>query len=320
MRRRLLVVRAVRLCCAALLGSVVHPGPAVPTGPGAYLSAQEASDETVRVARAGSLRVAARASADTVEVGEPFTIGVVVRGGEGSGPAIPRLLEAGESWEQLEVARIESTETEAGEIRAYYRLVAWEPGRLELPVLRIEDGGGDDRAVEVELPGPRVRSVLPEGAAAEELKLRGPRAPLESGRPWWVWALLALLAAALAAWWWRRHLAADDAEDDETRDVPDPAELARDALVALRERAAAGELGAGEFYDRLEEILRRYLAASHEWPPTRPVRSAAWARRDAMLELHRRAVFSRFAGVEADERRLVSDADVSLEWITGDAA
>lgn len=296
------------LVWAALLGL------AAPAG------AQESPDGGARTDRDGSLRIAARASADTVQVGEPFTIGVVVVGAGEPGPSIPQLLEPGDAWEQLEVARIDTSATDRDEVRAYYRLVAWKPGRLELPVMRVEVRGESERAVQVDLPAPWVRSVLPDQAEAAELKLRGPRPPLESGWPWWIWLLLALLAAALAAWWWRMHGATEDAEPGAELEAPEPAELAREALVALREQAAAGELGAGEFYDRLEEILRAYLAATRDWPATRPVRSAAWARRDAMRELHRHAVFSRFAGVEADGPRLVTDADVSLDWLTGDAA
>ncbi len=299
---------------AALLGPVALSGFAPPP------STQETRDGAVRTDRDGPLRVAARVSVDTVQVGEPFTIGVVVRSAGEPGPTIPQLLEPGERWEQLEVARIESSRTEAGETRAYYRLVAWEAGRLELPALRVEARGERVRSAEVELPAPWVRSVLSGEAEAAELKLRGPRPPLQSGWPWWIWALLALLAAAIAAWWWRMHRGTTGDAELHDVEVPDPAELAREALVALRERAVAGELGAGEFYDRLEEILRAYLADTRDWPATRPVRSAAWARRDAMRELHRHAIFSRFAGVEADGKRLVSDADVSLDWVTEDTA
>lgn len=301
------------LVWAALLGLAAPAGAQEPPDGGARTGG-------ARTDRSGSLRIAARASADTVQVGEPFTIGVVVVGAGEPGPSIPQLLEPGDDWEQLEVARIEPSATDRDEVRAYYRLVAWEPGRLELPVLRVEARGEEEQAVQIELPAPRVRSVLPDEAEAAELKLRGPRPPLESGWPWWTWLLLALLAAALAAWWWQRHRATEDAEPGTELEEPAPAELAREALEALREQAAAGELGAGEFYDRLEEILRAYLAETRDWPMTRPVRSAAWTRRDAMRELHRHALFSRFAGVEADGPRLVTDADVSLDWLSEDAA
>lgn len=281
--------------------------------------AQETPDGAVRTDRDGSLRIAARASADNVQVGEPFTVGVVVQGAGEAGSSMPQLLDPGESWEQLEVARIESSGP-GGEVRAYYRLVAWEAGRLELPTLRVESQGDPVRSVTVQLPAPWVRSVLPDEADAADLKLRGPRPPLESGWPWWLWALLALLAAALGIWWWRRHRAGEVATVDDAVEGPGPDELARDALVALRQRAVEGELGAAEFYDRLEEILRQYLAATREWPPTRPTRSSAWLRRDSMRELHRHAVFSRFGGVDSGGERLVSDADVSLDWLAEDAA
>lgn len=295
-----------------ILGTLL--GAAAPAG------AQGPQGEAVRTDRDGPLRIVARVSADTVQVGEPFTVGVVVVGTGGSGPAIPQLLEPGEDWEQLEVARIEAPESEDAGTRAYYRLVAWTPGRVALPVLRVEARSEPRRVVEVELPGPWVRTVLPAEAGAGALRLRGPRPALESGWPWWIWVLLAVLAAAVAARWWRRHRATAETERRDAADVPDPAERARDALVALRERAAAGKVSAGPFYDRLEEILRAYLAETRDWPVTLPVRSAAWTDRDSMRELHRHAVFSRFAGVPTDGKRLVSDADVSLDWLTKDAA
>lgn len=259
-------------------------------------------------------RVAVRLSADTVRVGDPFTVGVVVVGGDDV--RLPPLLDVAESWEQLAVARIEPGDDDG--IRAYYRLVAWEAGPLELPDLVVSSGGNVAREFRVELPGPFVRSVLPAGAE-DGLALRGPRPPLDGGFPWLLALALLLVALAIGWWWWRRRANARSVEEGSAAE-PDAAELTRAALVALRARVEAGELGGPAFYDRLEEILREYLAGTREWPPVRPVRASSWTARGAMRELHRHAVLSRFAGVESAAARLLTDVETSLDWLMKDAA
>lgn len=259
-------------------------------------------------------RVAVRLSADTVRVGEPFTLGVVVVAR--ADVRLPPLLDAAESWEQLEVARVEPGEGDG--VRAYYRLVAWKSGALELPDLVVATGEPATREFRIELLGPFVRSVLPADAEGD-LALRGPRPPLDGGFPWLL-ALALLLAALAVGWrWWRRRANAR-IDEKESAAEPDAAELARAALVALRAAVEAGELGGAAFYDRLEEILRGYLAGTREWPPGRPVRASSWTARGAMRELHRHAVLSRFAGVEAAVARLLADVETSLDWLMKDAA
>ncbi len=260
-------------------------------------------------------RVAVRLSADTVRVGDPFTVGVVIVGG--NDVRLPPLLDVAESWEQLEVARVEVGE-DAG-IRAYYRLVAWQVGALELPDLVVSTDGDAAREFRIELPGPFVRSVLPAGAE-DDLALRGPRPPLDGGFPWLLALALLLVALAIAWWWWRRRRATGQADEEESVVEPDAAERTRAALVALGARVEAGELGGAEFYDRLEAILREYLAGTRDWPPGRPVRASSWTARGAMRELHRHAVLTRFAGVEAVATRLLTDVETSLDWLTKDAA
>jgi hypothetical protein len=261
----------------------------------------------------GAVRTAVRLSADTVLVGEPFTVGVIALASDTL--RFPPLLDPGDNWEQLEVVRIEAGD--GGERRAYYRLVAWESGRLQLPELALRLGAQSPRTLRLPLPAPFIQSVLP--ADARQVELRGPRPPRGEGFPWWV-LLAALLALALAVWWWRRRRTDAGSAQEAEAQPPDAAERARAALVALRQRASSGELAAAEFYDRLEAILRTYLAETREWPPARPTRAASWLDRGAMRDLHRQAVVSRFAGVNAPDERLVADADLSLDWLSKDAA
>lgn len=308
--------RRARVTAALVAGLLVGGGTRSPD-----LLAQEARD----VPGAGALRVAVRLSADTVRVGEPFTMGIV---------AVARdtirfapLLDRGDDWEQLDVARVDrgparggatGAAGEAGEVRAYYRIVAWESGRLELPDLGISIGRRPGRELRVDLPAPFVRSVLP--ADAEEPRLRGPRDLIRPGFPWLLVLALLLLAALAARWWRRRRGRAADAEPAVVTERPDAADRAREALVTLRARVESGEIGAAEFYDRLEVILREYLADTRAWPATRPVRASPSTTRGAMRQLQRHAMLSRFGGVEADDPRLLADVNVSIDWLGEDAA
>ena len=225
-RSAALALPALALAAAAALSPVPRLGP-----PAAL--AQEMPGP-------GSVRTAVRLSADTVRVGEPFTIGVVA---VSANPLrFPPLLGTGDGWEQLEVGRVETGE--AGERRAYYRMVAWESGRLELPELAVGVGPNASRTVGIDLPGPFVRSVLPAGAEDAGIELRGPRPPLGPGFPWWL-LIAALVLLALLAWWWRsRRAAPEEAAPEGVGERLDPAERARTALVALRARAETGEISA----------------------------------------------------------------------------
>lgn len=296
-----------------VLVAVTMPGLGT-SGPGFHVGAPRALAQGVPdVPGGGALRTAVRLSADTVRVGEPFTIGIIATASDSI--RFPPLLETGEKWEQLSVARVERGE--AGETRAYYRLVAWEAGRLELPTLDVSTGVAPGRNLAMNLPSPWVHSVLP--ADADDVKLRGPRPPFGDASSWWPWLALAAILA-LAAWWWWRRRRSRDVRTAEPVQIIGAREKALTALAALREEAAAGERPAAAFYDRLEEILRSYLAESREWPPTRPVRASAWLSRGEMKELHRHAVMSRFAGVEAGGDRRLADVDSSIDWLSKDAA
>lgn len=290
-----------RTLLAVLGGLAVASGPLV-----APLAAQDAPGP-------GTVRTGASVEPDTVRVGEPFTIGVVATTPDAV--RFPPLIDAGDGWEQLDIARIETGD---GEARAYYRLVAWRAGELELPDLVIATGDGA-RRFRVRLPAPTVRSILPAGDETPEL--RGPRGPFDPGVPWLLWLALVVLLAVIAWWWWRRRRRGPEpavVAEEEGSDLP--SERARAAIVALRQEAEAGALAAPAFYDRLEDILRVYLADTRAWPPTRPVRNARELLRGDMRDLHRHAVFSRFGGVDAAGTRLVADADTSLDWLDGDAA
>ncbi len=257
-----------------------------------------------------ALRVSAVLSADTVRVGEPFTIGVVAVSADPV--TAPLLLPNGDGWEQLEVARIETTDSG---IRLYYRLVAWQTDRIQIPDLSLSIGEDGGREFSIPLPAPIVRSVLP--SADESPLLRPPRPPLEAGFPWAL-LLAALILLALILWWLKHRTTPAVLDSPAARDERDAAARARAAILELRDDAEAGSVAAAGFYDRLEEILRGYLSGTRAWPAGHPVRESRALAGVAMRDLHRQAVLARFAAVGWPATQLVADADVSLDWLAED--
>ena len=257
-----------------------------------------------------AVRVSAVLSADTVVVGEPFTIGVVA---ESSEPVLmPPLLPSGEGWEQLEVARVETTDSE---VRAYYRLVAWQTDRIELPNLNVLSGPDGGREISVSLPGPMIRSILPTGA--ENPLLQSPRPPIDQGFPWPL-LLVALILLAMILWWMKHRATTSPIVEATAEQENDAASRAREAVLALRSEAEIGTVAAAGFYDELELILRHYLSGTRAWPSGHPVRESRALAGSSMRDLHRQAVLARFAAVGWPGPRLVADADASLDWLTED--
>jgi hypothetical protein len=291
MRRRVWAVLAV----AALLGSTVR----------------------APVARAQPRPAAAAAlSPDTVRVGDPFILGLAVAGPEDAGVEFPPLLMLASEIEQLSPVDVEWDAASGGRWRARYRLAAWKAGTWSFPDVQVEWQGGQ---LMLSPPSVHVTSVLP-AASEGPLPLEGPWGPNEIRRfPWWL--LLLLLAMALL-WWLLRRLRRT--EEEEEPEWIDPAEAAREALARLKRGLEQGEVDLAAFYDELEEILRRYLAARRGWPHQRPVREfvgEAVAPGDpehvelGLRTLQARAGLVRFAHVEAAAAAALGDADACLAWV-----
>ena len=277
----------------------------------AHLTAGASVAPPVWAQAAGTLRASAVLSADTVRVGEPFLVGVVAVSSDSI--SMPLVLESGEGWEQLDLARVETT---GSEVRAFYRLVAWRTDPIRLPDLTLSAvGSGGERKFAVHLPFPFVRSVIP--ASEQAPLLQPPRPPLETGFNWGL-VLAALILAAMVLWWFRYRTSAATAVRSETSDLPDPRTVARDALLALRTEAETGSVAAAGFYDALERILRGYLSGTRAWPPGSPVRESTDLATAEMRGVHRQALLARFAAVGWPAGRLVSDADCSLAWLGED--
>jgi hypothetical protein len=256
------------------------------------------------------LRLSAVLSADTVRVGEPFTIGIIAVSAD---PVVaPPLLPSGDGWEQLQVVRVETSDSE---FRFYYRLVAWQTDHVELPDLTLSVGSGAGRDYSVTLPVPVIRSVLPAGEEAP--LLQSPRPPIQPGFPWAL-LLVALILLALILWWLKHRTSAAAAAAPSVGEELDAAARARTAVLALRTKAEVGTVAAAGFYDELEEILRHYLSGTREWPPGQPVRDSRDVSGVTMRALQRQALLARFAAVAWPGPRLVADADSSLDWLSED--
>jgi hypothetical protein len=257
-----------------------------------------------------SLRVSVVLSADTVRVGEPFTIGVTTVSSDQI--TVPPLLPSGEGWEQLQIARVETSDTE---FRVYYRLVAWHTDGIELPDLSLSVGPDGGRDYSVSLPVPVVRSIIP--ASVDAPLLQSPRPPIEPGFPWPL-LLVALILLALILWWLKHRITQPAVVPSAGKEENGAAARARAAVLALREHAESGSVAASGFYDELEQILRHYLSSTRDWPTGQPVRESRALAGATMRDLHRQAVLARFAAVGWSGPRLVADADVSLDWLTVD--
>ena len=272
---------------------------------------------------AASTRLAAAAiHPDTVQVGEPFTLGVSIAGPETAEVEFPPLITLPPEIEQLRTVEVDWGPDGEGRWRARYPLVAWKAGSWTFGPLEVGRAG---REIAISPPPVHVVSVLP-AASEGPLPLEGPKEPRSTWRfPWW---LLLLLLLALAAVRW---LANRIRKPDEAAEVPwiDPADEAREALARLKRRLENGELDLAAYYDGLEEVLRSFLAARRGWPPERPVRDFMQEAPadegtapivEGIRSLQGRAGLVRFAHVEAAESAALEDADACLAWIEAETA
>jgi len=253
---------------------------------------------------------------DTVRVGDPFTLGLSIAGPRDADVQFPPLVTLAVELEQLRPVDVEWDPAGSGRWRARYRLAAWKAGTWAFPDIQVEWRGTQ---FALSPPPVHVTSVLP-AASEGPLPLEGPWGPNKIRRfPWWL--LLLLLALALL-WWLLRRLRRTDEEEEQ--EWTDPAVDARAALARLRRGLEEGDVDLAAFYDGLEEVLRRYLAARRGWPRERPVRefvdeAVAPGRpeqvQDGLRTLQARAGLVRFAHVEAAEAAALGDADACLAWV-----
>jgi hypothetical protein len=206
-----------------------------------------------------------RASADTVRVGDPFTISVRVRTPPGATIEFPAGPDSTSAVQLIDPRSIRTTlDTAALDQTATYRLAAWDVGRQ--PILLgdvLVRGAGPDQRIPLGRPSIFVRSVLP---ADSSLRVPKPARPLidQSMPRWWRWALLAAAAvlAMLLLWWWlrrRRRAPAPPVEDPLTLAEREFARVEALRLIEAGER--------GRHVALMVDVLRDYLAARYPAAP-----------------------------------------------------
>ncbi len=269
--------------------------------------------------RTGLERGVAVISPDTVRVGEAFVLGITAVSADRL--QFPAVLALPDELAQTGPPR--SSPDSAGVWKAVYPLVAWKTGRIELPVVRIPVVSATaERSLAVQPPAIEVTSVLP--PADERPRLQPPRIPTERWRVPWRWLLVLVLVAALAREAWHR-LRTSPSPAQVAEDPPvNPLGEARDALLALRAQAVAGEARPDRFYDGIEAAVRLYLVRTRGWSEQAPVRSAL---RDGLPggvagldTVVRRSLPARFGALEVSGGILVSDVDAVLDWLETEQA
>jgi LPXTG-motif cell wall-anchored protein len=175
---------------------------------------------------------------DTVTVGDPYLVMVRVRAPAGTRMAFPAPPDTGGTVEGVDpvIERAVTTDPNAEDRTAIYRLAAWDTGQVSVELGDVELTGAVERTLAIQDPTVFVRSVLPADTALQVPKEA--RDIFAAEGSWWWLILLGLLAAAIIGvlfwWWWRR------------RKRPRP-RLVEDPFVrAEREFAALADLGLPE--------------------------------------------------------------------------
>jgi hypothetical protein len=217
-------------------------------------------------AQASPIQMGITVRPDTVTVGDPFVVQLLIRAPAGSRIEFPAGPDSGAVVEMLDpriVVRAGDTTAAATAIDlvARYRMAAWETGphAIVLGPATVVPPDGEMRTLSTEGYQVFVRSVLP---ADSSLHVPKPARDIMEPRAawWWPWGPILLAAALLGGlfwWWWRRRrrgtLAAQPAID--------PYDLAEREFARIE---ALGLLEAGErgrFVALMVEVLRDYLAA-----------------------------------------------------------
>lgn len=201
---------------------------------------------------------------DTIRVGDVVPVAVRVTVGRGERVAWPDTLPlTGETAENAARVRERRDTLPDGRVAltGVYRVTPWRTGEVTLPEVTLDVVSGREIAqtLTVSLPRLDVLSVLPADTAGVEPK------PAKGviGRSWSWWpillALLALLALIAALMWWRHRRRAAGEGVQLAPPVP-PRER---VLARLQEAREAGLIEQGamkDFYTRVSDALRDYLA------------------------------------------------------------
>ena len=208
-------------------------------------------------------RVEARVSADSVKIGERFTLTLVAARAADRDAMFPGVDAGSAVFGDLHAVRRGAVRTRRPSTARRVDSVAYEVTTFALdsarvPVLPVRLASGGDTTV-VGTPPRTVPVVSVVGPDAEAL--RTPAALIPFPRPAWAWGLLALLTAAPpgggAYRWWRWRPREEEAPDETESEHPYEAASAR--LRRLERRHPSGDEAAKAFYVDLTEALRVYL-------------------------------------------------------------
>ena len=206
-----------------------------------------------------------RASADTVRIGDPFTLSIRVRAPVGATIEFPADPDSTTAVQPIDPRTVRTAmDTAALDQTATYRLAAWDVGRQPIVLGDVVVSGvGADRRIPITGASIFVQTVLP---ADSSLRVPKPARPIidQTAPRWWLWALGAAAAALLALllwWWWssRRRATTPPVEDAL---VVAEREFARIEALRLIE---AGERG--RHVALMVDVLRDYLAARYPAGP-----------------------------------------------------
>lgn len=275
------------------------------------LAARSASAQDAAGAR---VSYGVRTSADTVRIGDPFTVAVRVRAPAGASITFPPGPDSTSAVQLLDPRSVRTT-SDTGNVvdqTATYRLAAWDIGSQAIELGdAVVSGTGPDRRIALGRPSVFVASVLP---ADSSLRVPKPaRSLIDQGLPaWWLRALIAAAVVALLVllWWlWRRR----------RRDAVAPAE--DPLVVAEREFTRVEALRLIEAGERgrhaalMLDVLRDYVAARYAHGPL-SLTSSELTRalhRDAAVPLERLArLLDEVDGVKFGRRPLARERAMEL--------
>ena len=247
----------------------------------------------------------ATVEADSVRVGEAFTIRLAVGQARGGEVRFPALMDLPEALEQTAPVQIRSTD-EGRRWEAEYSLVAWRADTLAIPPIEVQLVGAGGVTRTLAPSAVIVSSVLPEAEGA--LELRDARPFLRLGAfPWWILALLA--AVATLAWWtWGRRRQAP------AQGPLHPGELALREFERLRRVWVERGLTGDRFYDGYEGALRRYASATRGWAPSRELVGLG-ASDAGLIAALRHSIMARFARLRTDRDGPIADIEVGAAFV-----
>lgn len=212
-----------------------------------------------------SPNIEARVSADSVKIGERFTVRLVAEHDADAAAVFPAADAGAALFGDLHVVQRRAVQSRRASPTRRVDSVAYEVTTFALdsarvPILPVRLVAGPDTTVAGTFPQVvPVRSIV----EPDDEVLRTPAALASFPWPLWVWGALGLSALALAGglvYAWRRWGEEDASASDGDDDSPTPYRDAMERLQGLDRRNPTGQAARKAFYVDLTDTLRVYLA------------------------------------------------------------